>query len=202
MPQLNWTLILLSALAGAIHVLAPDHWVPASIVGWQRRWSTFRSALYATLMLSLHVLMGAGAYFLFDDQLRTVDSARLFNYSLGFVALLMALRAWRFSMIRDIQRVGPHLGWATTLVLTLLGPCESIIPIFLKSASLGVGYVVPFGAFLAGTLGAGITLTFVGREVWNRPFWLIRAFDRGSQRLAALPVAAGVVLGLRFLLRI
>ncbi len=153
-------------------------------------------------VLGVHVVLGAGAYFLFDNSLRAVEPERLFNYSLGFVALLMALRAWRFSVIRDIQRVGPHLGWATVLVLSLLGPCESIIPIFLKSASLGVGYLTPLAAFLAGTLLAGIPLTLAGPVVWNRPLWLIRAFDRGSQRLAVLPIAVGVMLGLRFLLRI
>jgi uncharacterized membrane protein YdfJ with MMPL/SSD domain len=84
----------------------------------------------------------------------------------------------------------------------LLGPCESIIPIFIKAASLGTGYALPLASFLAGTVLTGSVLVLSGRIVWNRPFWLMRAFDWALQRTAVLPVAAGVALGLRLLLRL
>jgi hypothetical protein len=195
-------LFLLSAIAGAIHVMAPDHWVPASILSWQRRWNPLRAALFSGAMLTAHVLMGAGLYFVFDDQLRELNPARLFPYSLAFVVGLMLLRMLRFSRIRDVQRVGNHAWWGWVAVLSLLGPCESIIPIFLKSASLGAGYLFPLLAFWVGTVSAGVALTLSGRFVWNRPLWLIRAFDWANQRVAVLPIAAGVALGLRYLLRL
>ncbi len=195
-------LLGLAALAGAIHVAAPDHWVPASILSWQRRWGRARSALFAAIALTVHVLLGAGIYFAFDGPLRAFDPARLFPYSLAFVFVVMVLRGFRFSRIREVQRVGPHIGWAVLAVMSLLGPCESIIPVFLKSATLGVGYVLPLAAFLGGTVTAGVMLTLMGRLMWNRPHWLIRAFDWANQRVAVLPVAAAVALGLRFLLRL
>jgi hypothetical protein len=195
-------LMLLSALAGAIHVAAPDHWVPASILTWQRRWRPAGTILFVALALTLHVLLGAAVYFAFDDYLRALDPARLFPYALAFVIAVMIVRGFRFSRIRDVQRLGPHSWWGILGVVTLLGPCESIIPIFLKSASLGVGYFLPLVAFLAGTVASGITLALFGRFVWNRPLWLIRSFDWANQRVALLPVAAGVALGLRYLLKL
>lgn len=201
-PYTLWMLILLSALAGGIHVAAPDHWVPASILCWQRRWRPPLAALFATAVLTIHVLLGAAIYFAFDDTLKAFNPARLFPYSLAFVVVVTLLRGFRFSRIRDVQRVGNHSWWGMFAVMTLLGPCESIIPIFLKSASLGVGYIVPLVAFLAGTVSVGVGLTLTGRIVWNRPLWLIRAFDWANQRIALLPIAAGVALGLRYLLRL
>lgn len=198
----TWMLVLLSAFAGAVHVTAPDHWVPASILSWQRRWRPSVSVLFAASALTFHVLMGAAIYFAFDDTLRALNPARLFPYSMIFVVAVMLLRAFRFSRIRDVQRVGPHAWWGMAAVMSLLGPCESIIPIFLKSASLGVGYLVPLLAFLVGTVLVGAGLTLTGRFVWNRPLWLIRAFDWANRRLAILPIAAGVALGLRYLLRL
>jgi len=197
-----WMLVLLSALAGAIHVAAPDHWVPASVLSWQRRWTPAQSALFAAGALTIHVLLGAAIYFAFDESLRALNPARLFPSSLLFVIAVMLLRGFRFWRIRDVQRVGPHAWWGVLAVLSLLGPCESIIPIFLKSASLGIGYVVPLAAFLLGTIFVGVGLTLTGGFMWNRPHWLIRAFDWANQRLAILPITAGVALGLRYLLRL
>ena len=181
---------------------APDHWVPASILSWQRRWRPAVSAAFAAAALALHVLLGAGLYFIFDEPLRALNPDRLFPYSLAFVVVVMLARGLRFSRIRDMQRVGPHSWWGAFAVLSLLGPCESIIPIFLKSASLGVGYLLPLLAFLAGTTVAGVGLILFGRFFWDRPLWLIRAFDRANQRAAILPIVVGVALGLRFILRL
>lgn len=201
---MHWLTLLvsLSAFAGALHVLAPDHWVPLSILGWQRRWSPRRAALFTAGALTLHVLLGAAIYFVFDGRLRALNPARIFPYSLALVAGVMCLRGLRFSRIRDVQRMGTHAWWGWVAVLSLLGPCESLLPIFLKSASLGVGYLVPLAAFWLGTVSAGVALGLTGRFLWDRPLWLISAFDRANQRLAVLPVAAGVVLGLRYLLRL
>lgn len=154
------------------------------------------------LALTVHVLLGALIYFLLDDTLRALDPEWLFPYSLAFVLAVMLLRGVRFWRIRDVQRAGPNAWWGWLTAMSLLGPCESIIPIFLKSASLGVGYFIPLVAFLAGTVTVGMGLTLFGRFVWDRPMWLIRAFDRANQRLAVLPIAVGVALGLRYLLKI
>lgn len=200
--QTDLLLILISALAGALHVLAPDHWVPASLLSWQRRWSVAASVAFASLALTAHVLLGAAIYFAFDDWLRQIAPAALFPAAMVFVIGVMVLRSFRFSRLHDVQRLGPHSWWGALSVLLLLGPCESVVPIFLKASSLGAGYLLPLVAFLTGSVLTGCALVVGGRFVWNRPYWLMSAFDRANARLAALPVAAGVTLGLRFLFRL
>ncbi len=39
--------ITLSFLAGAAHVLAPDHWMPGSVVAWQRGWGFIKTSLFS-----------------------------------------------------------------------------------------------------------------------------------------------------------
>ena len=193
--------MLLSALAGAIHVLAPDHWVPASILSWQRRWRAPATALFSTAALVMHVMLGAALYFLLEERLHRLSDTHLLSYALTFVVAVMLVRGLRFSRIHDVQKQGSSW-WGMLGVVSLLGPCESIIPIFVKSSSLGVGYLLPLLAFLAGTVGMGTVLVLGGKWLWNRPLWLPRAFGWVNQRLTVFPVAAGVVLGLRFLLRL
>ena len=200
--QTSFLLILLSAFAGAVHVLAPDHWIPASIFTWQRRWRTSTSLVFSAMVLSLHVMLGVALYFAVDQWLRQLPQSYLFPIAMIFVFGVMILRGFRFSKIHDIQRLGPHNVWGGLSVLSLLGPCESIVPIFLKASSLGMGYFLPLVSFMAGTVVTGCLLVMSGRFVWNRPFWLMRAFDWMNARVAVLPVAAGVTIGLRFLLRL
>jgi hypothetical protein len=195
-------LVALSALAGAIHVAAPDHWVPASILSWQRRWSLWATILFSTLTLTIHLLLGVGLYFILRRAISEIDSSQWFSYSLAFVGVMMGLRALRFSSIRDVQRLGPRSRWGLFAVPWLLGPCESMVPILIKSSSLGLGYWLPFGACLAGTLFTGTVLILSGQFAWNRPFWLTRGLDWVNQRMAVLPIAAGMGLGLRYLLRL
>jgi hypothetical protein len=200
--QTTTLLVLLSAFAGAVHVMAPDHWVPASIHAWQRRWSIPRAIAFSVSVLTLHVLFGIGMYFALGDWLRALRPQQLFPFAIAVVLLMMAVRAIRYSRIQDVQRLGPHSHWGILAVVMLLGPCESILPVFIKASSLGVGYLLPLGAFLAGTVVTGSVLVVSGRLAWNRPFWITRFFDRFNQRVALLPVAAACVLGMRLLLRL
>lgn len=195
-------LFLLSLLAGALHVMAPDHWVPASILSWQRRWNGVAVVAFTALVMVIHLAMGIGLYFVFDEWFRALQPAQLFPVAMIFVFGMMILRGFRFSQIHEVQRLGPHSWWGVFSVVSLLGPCESIIPVLIKSSSLGVGYLLPIFAFFCGTVLAGSALVLSGQWVWNRPFWLTRTFDWVNQRVALLPVAASVVLGLRFLLRL
>ena len=201
MHQLT-SLVLLSALAGAVHVMSPDHWVPASLFTWQRRWPLRRTLLFVLYALGLHLGLGLAVYFAFDEWLLSLDPHRMIVLSMGMVFGVMILRSVRFSGIQKVQQLGPHRWWGLVAVVSLLGPCESLIPVLMKSRMLGYGYFVPFLAFSVGTLTAGAGLIASGRIVWNRPFGLPRLLSWVDRRVAVLPIAAGLILGLRFLLRL
>ena len=195
-------LIFLSAFAGGVHVLSPDHWVPASILSWQRRWGAPQTAAFVAMAMAIHVGLGVVLYFALAQWFCLVQPEVLFPVSLIFVFGLMFLRGFRFSQIQNVQRLGPHGIGGVVSVVSLLGPCESIIPVLIKASSMGMGYLLPLAAFLLGTVLAASGLALSGQMVWNRPYLLARTFSWFDTRIALLPVAAGVALSLRFLLRL
>jgi hypothetical protein len=200
--QSELLMILLSALAGAVHVLAPDHWVPGSILAWQRGWRAPRIALFSVFALGFHVLLGFVIYFLMSDWIAAIDANRLFAFSIAFVAVVTLLRGFRFSRVKEVFNAGRNGVWGLFAVISILGPCESIIPVFVKAGHLGMGYLVPFCAFLFGTVATGTVLMLAGGAVWNRPYLLPRGLQLARHRAAVIPVVAGLALGFRFLLKI
>ncbi|MCM2324214.1 MAG: hypothetical protein NDJ90_13230 [Oligoflexia bacterium] len=193
---------ILCALAGALHVIAPDHWVPASLLSWQRRWRLSRIAGFAALAFGLHVALGFLLFYLFGEAVWEMASSNLLVFSLILVAGVAAIRAFRFQRIREVLASGGSGIWGVFMVFSLLGPCESLIPILIKSRQLGAGLLLPLVAFYAGTLLAGGALIFFGKGLWNRPHWLPRGLYAGTQRLATVPVIACVAVGLALLLKV
>ncbi|HUP58255.1 MAG TPA: hypothetical protein VM598_12435 [Bdellovibrionota bacterium] len=97
-------LILLSAMAGAVHVLAPDHWFPASLLAWRSGWRNRSLAAFTAVALILHVALGLLIYFAFYDFLHAFASARLFAFTLALVCLVGLIRAFRFAKVEDVFR--------------------------------------------------------------------------------------------------
>jgi hypothetical protein len=196
------TMIVLAALAGAVHVLAPDHWLPASVVAWQRGWSLSRSAAFAALTFLVHLVLGVVIYFSFDSILAEQEASRLFAFGMILVFSVMIVRMLRFSRLREVVRAGPNSSWGLFAVISLLGPCESVIPILIKARQLGIGYLIPSVSFLAGTMVVGMACVVAGRLLWNRPLWLPRGISWARSRSAILPAVAGLALGLTAILRV
>ena len=189
--------IYFSLMAGAVHALAPDHWIPSSVLIWQRGWSNLRSTVFAAVMYLMHILMGAMIYFAFDKLLFKIDSARMVTFTMVLVFAVLLARLFRFSRIREVLRAGPNSLWGVFAVISLLGPCESIIPVLLRTRQMGVGYLPAFVAFAVGTMTSGIIMVLMGRSIWNRPMWLPRGIRIASRSSVVLPVIAMLALGLR-----
>ncbi len=205
MEKMVWTMLLLSALSGAVQALTPDHWIPASVVAWQRGWTTRRCSILAAIALSLHVLAGLFLFLVFwaaRDIWRPLNPDQLFGVSLVLVALALLFRISRFQKLRQILLAGPDSSWGIYAVFTLLGPCEYLIPILLKSRQLGFGYLTPTLAVGLGTLLVGTGLSTLGRTLWNRPLWLPRSLHWGRKPQAMIPILTCLLLGLGAIFRL
>jgi hypothetical protein len=196
------TVFVLSVLAGAVQVLAPDHWLPASVLAWQRGWSIFRSMAFAFFAFVLHLSLGLLIYFVCNPFLNHLNSASLFVFALALILTSMGLRMFRFSRIREVLGAGPRSTWGFFAVFSLLGPAEAIIPILVRSGQIGIGYLTPTLAFGFGTVTVGLVCVVVGRLLWNKPLWLPRGIYWARKRIAVIPVAAGLVVGLTVILNV
>lgn len=194
--------LVLCGLAGAFHAIAPDHWVPGSILSWQRAWSVRRVLAFCGFSYALHVALGALLYFVSFGVLEHLSPPQVFGFSVFLVAVVALLRGLRFSRLREVLRNGKNGVWGFFSALSLLGPSESLVPVLVKAHHLGAGYLTPVLAYFAGTFLAGAFLVLWGRKAWNRPLWLIRGMEWAQKRVAVVPVVAGLGIGLTFLIRI
>lgn len=198
---MQWFMAL-AALAGALHVLAPDHWVPASILSWQRGWRPGRSLAFWNAALAAHIGLGAAIFFAFQDLVFQLRAQRLFTISLLLIAVIAVFRAARFRRIAEVFRFSRSGLWGVFTVISLLGPCESIVPVLIKSHSLNHGYILPLLAFWLGSAFTGSVFLLLGREIWNRPLWLPLGIGLANRRGSALPIAVCLMVGLSFLLKL
>jgi hypothetical protein len=192
-------LILLAGLAGALHVLGPDHWFPTSVLAWQKSWAPSRTILFALAAYFFHVLFGYFLYLFVEKWVSHLGPEEFFTFAMGLMVLMTLVRAIRFQRVQPVIRIGQEGVGGSFLALSLLGPCEVVIPMFAKSKFLGMGYLIPFVAFLAGTCAMGILLVLKGRNLWNQPLWLPLGVRWLAQTRAAFPLMAGVVLSVGFL---
>jgi hypothetical protein len=169
-------LLAISFLLGGVHVLSPDHWVPLSLQGWQRNWSSWRIRSVAAQFFLLHVLTGLLAALILAEWASALGDETLFGFSLAVVLGFAGLRFLRFSRVREAFLAGPQSKRGILAAWSLLGPAESLIPVVLKSNQLGQGYGLATAAYAAGTLLAGTALVLVGRKIWNRPLLLAQGY--------------------------
>ena len=191
---------LLAMIGGALHVLGPDHWIPTSVLAWQKKWTQSQTVVFSMSAFFVHVFWGYLLFLLLQNWMIKRPDSEFLVLALGLMVGMAVVRRTRFPRVQKIFRIGHQGLKGNVAALLLLGPCEIILPIFVKAKLLGVGYIVPFVCFLLGTVAAGVFVVLWGRAQWNRPFALpveLRAILRPR---AVLPLVAGVSVGGFFLL--
>lgn len=195
-------LLALSAMAGAIHMIAPDHWFPASTLAWRRGWRTGKVVLFLSVAYAFHLVLGYALFWLFREFWVGAVASRLMDFTIGLIALAALVRSYRFSHVEGLIRSSSLSRWRTWTVLALLGPCESIVPILIKGQQMSVPSHEVLAAFLAGTWIAGILLVFASQRIWNQPERLARWVSLIRGRISPIPVAGLVAVGLIYFLRL
>ncbi len=191
---------------GALHSLAPDHWVPFAAVARARRWSAARTAQVTLLCGFGHVtvsvilgllalVLGRGVLEAFGSRLEAIAGVLLIAFGLAYGIWGLRRAAGEkvhghshahYDHVHDPSR-------ATVLglfVLFSLDPCVAVIPIMMAAAPMGAYRVTALviGYELA-TLAAMVALVLPARAGVNvlRAPWLDRYGDA-----AAGAVIAGV----------
>ena len=160
-------LMLTAATVGALHSLAPDHWLPFAALARARGWSQLRTARLAFLCGIGHVtvsaLLGIGAVLIGREAVTAFgttlhDGAPLLLIGFGFAYMTWAL--WRLSRGKIMHHVDHLQGVAhdhghghhhqhgrkglTEWGLFLLfcaDPCIALIPMIIAASTRGWGAV-------------------------------------------------------------
>jgi hypothetical protein len=193
------TLIIFAAFAGAIQMVAPDHWMPASLLSWQRGWRLSRVMILSFILSLVHVASGFGLYLLLQPLLARVPESRLSAFTVLLIGIVGIIRALRFSPVRQVLQRSSRLGRGLRAVFTLLGPSEMIIPLLMKASMDQMDFGFPILIFFAATWLTGTVFISVARVYWNRPFALPRSLDWCQSRMAVYPWVAAASVGVIFL---
>jgi nickel/cobalt exporter len=198
-----------AATVGALHSLAPDHWVPFAAVARARGWPSGRTARVTLLCgfghVTASVALGLLALVLGREVLEALGArleslAGLLLIAFGLLYGLWGLRHavgerlhghshFHYDHVHDPSRI-------TVLGLFLLfaaDPCVAVMPIMLAAAPLGAAKLTALVAvYEVATLGAMVALVLPARAGIKviRAQWL----DRYSDAAAGATITAVGVL--------
>ena len=196
--QTTLVIVLLAALAGGIHVFGMDHWLPVSVLAWQKGWRVSRTVIFSFIAFFSHVLTGYILYRVLRGGLIDLSDRTLSLVALVIMFILMLARELRFGKMLNLFRVGHQGVSGSFFALSILGPCEILLPFFIKINALGVNAFVPFIAFLGGTWVVGISLVLMGRRRCNRPIWLPLRLNFAQRQGISIPSVAVFMLTIGF----
>lgn len=214
------TLIFAAALVGALHTMAPDHWMPFAALGRARRWSSWRTARttvvcgigHVTVTAALGiagVFVGLGAMELVGGKLESLATYILMAF--GTVYMIWGLRR---SFQRDpLSVVHAHdhhhahghndhdhglTEWSLFLLFSA-DPCVAVIPMIVAAAGAGwpatIATVLAYELATIGTMVALSTAAHAGTRALNAP-WIDRFGHAAAGAVIVVVGAAMLVLGI------
>lgn len=151
MADLALPLAVAAASVGALHALAPDHWLPIAAVGRGQGWSTGRTARVALLCGAGHVTVsvllgliglatGRGAVEALGDRTAAVSGLLLIGFGVAYA--LVGMRHARAHLHGhhhhhyDHVHAPARLGVWALFAIYCADPCVAVIPILFAAASL------------------------------------------------------------------
>ena len=179
-----WALALAGASVGALHSVAPDHWVPFAALARARRWSAWKTARitlacglgHVTVSAALGVLalvLGMGALRVLGERLEAVAGLMLMAFGLtyGVWGLRQAMHAKLHVHSHEVPPDSKLTAW-TLFLLFSADPCVAVMPILFAAAPLGAGHATAVVlVYEVATLGAMIPLVLLSRAGISKLNW-------------------------------
>ncbi len=189
--MVNLSLLLFSFVIGLVHAAQPDHWVPLSVVNWQKGLD-FRNRVQRITMGTLfHLGFAFVIYYFFQKFLEPRLHEGVFGFSIGVIFLFSVVRVFRFRALNQVIRSGKHSSWGILAAFSILGPAESLVPLLLKANILGASAPLAAAMVCLYGLGTALTLTYfvsVSQKLWERPWGLINGIERSRRTMRLVPV--------------
>jgi len=196
------TLAIAAATVGALHTLAPDHWVPVAAVSRARGWSLARTARIALVCGFGHVTVSAALGLLaLVSGTAVVEALGARAGAVGGVLLIGFGAAYALWGLRRLARHHHHHVGDTTTTWTLFviycaDPCVAVIPIIFAAAPLSrLATLAIIMIYEAATIATMVGFTLAARAGISvlRGRWLDRYGDSAA---GGLIVATGLIVAL------
>ena len=192
-------LLLLSSLAiGALHALAPDHWLPFVALSRAQKWNKFKTS-YSVLIaglghISSSVVIGlvAIAIGMATEHVSRWETMRGDVASLLLIGFGLAYMVWG---LKQIGREHTHVHektrtvtYWTLFILIIFGPCKPLIPLLFASSAYGwVNVVIVVGVFSIATIA--MMMIQVHAALWGVSFFKSHIFEHASDAIAGGVIA-------------
>ena len=212
-----WTLVLAAATVGALHTMAPDHWMPFAALARARRWPHLRTARTTILCGFGHVtvsaLLGIAALSiglsiaeLIGGKLATLAPALLMLFGTAYFlwGIRRSLRRDPLAPTHAHDHHHPHghhdhdhglTEWSLFLLFSA-DPCVAVIPMIIASAGAGwhtvATVIVAYELATIGTMVLLVTIAHAGARAMHAP-WLDRYGDA---------IAGGVIVFVGAMVRV
>lgn len=216
---MTWTLVFAAAAVGALHTIAPDHWMPFAALARVRGWPALRAARTTVVCGLGHVTVSAvlGIISLYAGlEVIKLIGGRLENlatYLLMAFGLIYMIWGLRRSFRRDPMSVlhahdhhhahGHHdhdhgLTEWSLFVLFSLDPCVAVIPMVIAAAAFGwtaIGtVVVAYEVATIATMVVLATSAHAGARLFRAP-WIDRYGDAMAGAVIIIVGTAMALLG-------
>jgi hypothetical protein len=209
------TLAGAAASVGALHTLAPDHWVPFAALARAQKWSAARTArvtflcgfghvTVSALLGLLALLFGRTIFERAGARMEAVAGVLLVGFGLAYGVWGMRRAAGRcvhghaharYDHVHDASRT---TAWSLFLLFSA-DPCVAVIPLLFAAAPLGtapaVGIVLLYEAATIGTMIALVLPARAGFERLRFP-WLDQWGDVVAGGLIAVTGVVVMALGI------
>ncbi len=199
-------LMISTGVVGALHALAPDHWLPFVMLGKAQNWSLRRLTTItilagighvgsSLLISSVGILLGVAL-----EQVNLWESARGNVASLLLIGFGIAYMVWGWKNLKKkhlpVVEPAKVVSYWTLFALIIFGPCEPLIPlVFAAYASGGMAVLFVFLVFAFATVAmmlVQVHFAYLGISSL-RVHWL----ERGSDVIAGGAIAlTGIVIRL------
>ncbi len=220
MNGFSLTLVLAAATVGALHTMAPDHWMPFAALARARHWSPSRAArttilcgfghvTVSALLGILAVVAGLGIIQIIGGHLATLATWLLMAF--GTVYLIWGIRR---SLRRDpLAVIHPHdhhhahghhdhdhglTEWSLFLLFSA-DPCVAVMPMIFAAAGSGwpavAAVVIAYELATIATMVVLVTLAHAGTRALRAP-WIDRYGDAIAGAVIVSVGAAMAVLGI------
>lgn len=213
---LFFTLALAAASVGALHALAPDHWLPIAIVSRARSWSLVRTGRVAMLCGIGHVTVsaalalvalytGAGIVAAFGAQIASVAGVLMIGFGIAYAlwgarhAIMRKLHGHDHAHIDHVHDPSHTSTWALFAIYSA-DACVAVIPIVFASATLSLtatlAIIVVYELSAIGTMVTLAVASRAGAGAVLRGKWFERYGDSAAGATIAVTGIAVAVLGI------